>query len=90
VKNYLQVLTQATPGNYQKAYASQYSRNGTEHMKYALSTLMLRSLWLFSFNLTLAQALVLASVYFAYIIRPLHSWRLIYLATNLLQLDLSN
>ncbi|WZH48528.1 putative C6 finger domain protein [Fusarium acuminatum] len=69
---------------------SQCSPNGTEYMKYALPTLMLRSLWLFSFDLALAQALVLASVYFAYIVRPLHSWRLIYLATNLLQLKLSN
>ncbi|KAF5589989.1 C6 finger domain-containing protein [Fusarium pseudocircinatum] len=66
------------------------SPNDTEYMKYALPTLMLRSLWLFSFDLTLAQALVLASVYFAYIVRPLHSWRLIYLATNLLQLKLSS
>ncbi|KAF5528904.1 hypothetical protein FNAPI_14055 [Fusarium napiforme] len=68
----------------------QTSPNGTGYMKYALPTLMLRSLWLFSFDLTLAQALVLASVYFAYIVRPLHSWRLIYLATNLLQLKLSS
>ncbi|KAI3575883.1 hypothetical protein IWW34DRAFT_879561 [Fusarium oxysporum f. sp. albedinis] len=68
----------------------QTSPNGTKYMKYALPTLMLRSLWLFSFDLTLAQALVLASVYFAYIVRPLHSWRLIYLATNLLQLKLSS
>jgi hypothetical protein len=67
----------------------QTSPNGTKYMKYALPTLMLRSLWLFSFDLALAQALVLASVYFAYIVRPLHSWRLIYLATNLLQLKLS-
>lgn len=68
---------------------SQCSPSGTEYMKYALPTLMIRSLWLFSFDLALAQALVLASVYFAYIVRPLHSWRLIYLATNLLQLKLS-
>ncbi|VTT58621.1 unnamed protein product [Fusarium fujikuroi] len=71
------------------SWNSQTSPSGTEYIKYALPTLMLRSLWLFSFDLTLAQALVLASVYFAYIVRPLHSWRLIYLATNLLQLKLS-
>lgn len=65
------------------------SPHGTEYMQYALPTLMLRSLWSFSFDLALAQALVLASVYFAYIVRPLHSWRLIYSATNLLQLKLS-
>ncbi|KAK2667284.1 NAD-dependent epimerase/dehydratase [Fusarium oxysporum f. sp. vasinfectum] len=47
----------------------QTSPNGTKYMKYALPTLMLRSLWLFSFDLTLAQALVLASVYFAYILK---------------------
>ncbi|KAF4336067.1 C6 finger domain protein [Fusarium beomiforme] len=69
---------------------TQSSPAGTEYIKYALPTLMLRSLWLFSFDLALAQALVLASVYFAYIVRPLHSWRLIYLATNLLQLKLSS
>lgn len=68
----------------------QTSPNSTGYMRYALPTLMIRSLWLFSFDLTLAQALVLASVYFAYIVRPLHSWRLIYLATNLLQLKLSS
>ncbi|CVL08717.1 uncharacterized protein FMAN_06849 [Fusarium mangiferae] len=72
------------------SWNSQTSPSGTEYMKYALPTLMLRSLWLFSFDLTLAQALVLASVYFAYIVRPLHSWRLIYLATNLSQLKLSS
>ncbi|SCV51605.1 uncharacterized protein FFB14_12074 [Fusarium fujikuroi] len=72
------------------SWNSQTSPSGTEYIKYALPTLMLRSLWLFSFDLTLAQALVLASVYFAYIVRPLHSWRLIYLATNLLQLKLSS
>ncbi|KFA45569.1 hypothetical protein S40293_06598 [Stachybotrys chartarum IBT 40293] len=63
---------------------------GTEYMQYAIPTLMSRSLWSFSFDPILAQALVLASIYFAYIVRPLHSWRLIYSATNLLQFKLSN
>lgn len=68
---------------------SQNSPAGTEFMRYALPTLMSRSLWSFSFDSTLAQALVLASVYFAYIVRPLHSWRLIYSATTVLQFRLS-
>ncbi|KAI1395621.1 putative C6 finger domain protein [Hypoxylon fuscum] len=63
---------------------------GLEYMRHALPTLMSGSLWSFSYNAVLVQALVLASVYFAYIVRPLHSWRLIYSASTILQFKLSS
>lgn len=62
---------------------------GLEYMQHALPTLMSGSLWSFSYDAILVQALVLASVYFAYIVRPLHSWRLIYSASTILQFRLS-
>lgn len=62
---------------------------GFEYIRHALPTLMSGSLWSFSYNVVLVQALVLASVYFAYIVRPLHSWRLIYSASTILQFKLS-
>lgn len=68
----------------------QSSPAGFEYMRHALPTLMSGSLWSFSYNAVLVQALVLASVYFAYIVRPLHSWRLIYSASTILQFKLSN
>lgn len=67
----------------------QSSPAGFEYMRHALPTLMSGSLWSFSYNAVLVQALVLASVYFAYIVRPLHSWRLIYSASTILQFKLS-
>ena len=62
---------------------------GVSYMRRALPTLVAMSSWSFSQSILLPQALVLASVFFAYIIRPLHSWRLIYSASALLQLKLS-
>lgn len=62
---------------------------GMDYMQHAMQTLLYQSSWSFSFNLMLPQALVLASVYFAYIVRPLQSWRLIYSATTILQSKLS-
>lgn len=69
--------------------APESSPPGFEYMRHALPTLMSGSLWSFSYNVVLVQALVLASVYFAYIVRPLHSWRLIYSASTILQFKLS-
>lgn len=62
---------------------------GMRYIQYAMHTLLFLSSWSFSFDLMLPQGLVLASVYFAYIVRPLQSWRLIYSATALLQFKLS-
>lgn len=62
---------------------------GMQYMQHAMSTLISQSSWSFSYSLLLPQALVLASVYFAYIVRPLHSWRLIYSASTILQFKLS-
>ncbi|TPX11733.1 uncharacterized protein E0L32_007470 [Thyridium curvatum] len=62
---------------------------GMEYMQQALPTLISMSSWSFSYSNLLPQALVLASVYFAYITRPLQSWRLIYSASTLLQFKLS-
>ncbi|KAJ5812660.1 Transcription factor [Penicillium riverlandense] len=62
---------------------------GMVYMQHAMQTLLYQASWSFSFNLMLPQALVLASVYFAYIVRPLQSWRLIYSATTILQFKLS-
>jgi hypothetical protein len=68
---------------------SEGSPPGTEFMRYAVPTLMSHSMWSFSYNTVLGQALLLGSVYFAYIVRPLHSWRLAYSAATLLQFKLS-
>ncbi|KAF5011680.1 hypothetical protein FDECE_2218 [Fusarium decemcellulare] len=62
---------------------------GMCYMQHALPTLIAQSSWSFSYALLLPQALVLASVYFAYIVRPLQSWRLIYSASTILQFKLS-
>ncbi|EAQ85406.1 hypothetical protein CHGG_09420 [Chaetomium globosum CBS 148.51] len=61
---------------------------GMVYMQAALPTLVSMSSWSVSYSLLLPQALVLASVYFAYIIRPLQSWRLVYSASSLLQFKL--
>ena len=62
---------------------------GTRYIQHAMPTLITQSSWSFSYSLLLPQALVLASVYFAYIVRPLHSWRLIYSASAIVQFKLS-
>lgn len=62
---------------------------GMHYIRYAMPTLITHSSWSFSSSLLLPQALVLASVYFAYIVRPLQSWRLIYSASTILQFKLS-
>ena len=61
---------------------------GMAYMQAALPTLISMSSWSVSYSLLLPQALVLASVYFAYITRPLQSWRLVYSASSLLQFKL--
>ena len=55
----------------------------------ALPILMSLSSWTFSWTILLPQALVLSSVYFAYIVRPLQSWRLIYSASTILKFKLA-
>lgn len=62
---------------------------GMEYMQHAIPTLISLSSWSFSWTLMLPQALVLASVYFAYIVRPLQSWRLVYSASTILQFKFS-
>jgi len=76
--------TLAPPG----AQGFQESPPGMAYMQAALPTLISMSSWSVSYSLLLPQALVLASVYFAYIIRPLQSWRLVYSASSLLQFKL--
>ncbi|KAJ5159331.1 Transcription factor [Penicillium coprophilum] len=70
-------------------HAFLHSPPGMAYIQHALPTLLSQSAWSFSCCLMLPQALVLASVYFAYIVRPLQSWRLIYSATTLIQFKLS-
>jgi hypothetical protein len=74
----------ASPG----AEGFQSSPPGMVYMQAALPTLVSMSSWSVNYSLLLPQALVLASVYFAYIIRPLQSWRLVYSASSLLQFKL--
>jgi hypothetical protein len=62
---------------------------GMEYMQSAMPTLLSLSSWSISWNIFLPQALVLASVYFAYIVRPLQSWRLVYSASTILKFKLS-
>lgn len=62
---------------------------GIQYMQRALPTLISLSSWSFTSSLLLPQALVLASLYFAYIVRPLQSWKLIQAASSNLQLRLS-
>lgn len=80
----LGAATLAPPG----AEGFQASPPGMVYMQAALPTLISMSSWSVSYSLLLPQALVLASVYFAYIIRPLQSWRLVYSASSLLQFKL--
>ncbi|KAK3291221.1 uncharacterized protein B0H64DRAFT_330746 [Chaetomium fimeti] len=74
----------APPG----AHGFESSPPGMLYMQAALPTLISMSSWSVNYSLLLPQALVLASVYFAYIIRPLQSWRLVYSASSLLQFKL--
>lgn len=62
---------------------------GMQYMQYAMPSAMAVSSWSFSYSTLLTQALVLASIYFAYIVRPLHSWQLIHSACTILQFKLT-
>jgi hypothetical protein len=62
---------------------------GMRFIKHAMPTLLYQSSWSFSFDLSLPQALVLSSIYYAYIVLPLRSWRMVYSAATILQLQLS-
>lgn len=62
---------------------------GMDYIQYAMPILISQSSWSFSYSILLPQALVLASLYFAYLVRPLQSWRLIYSASTILQFKLS-
>lgn len=62
---------------------------GIRFINHAMPALIYQSSWSFSFNLSLPQALVLSSIYYAYIVRPLRSWRMVYSAATILQLQLS-
>jgi hypothetical protein len=63
--------------------------SGMEYMQSAMPILISLSSWSVSWSILLPQALVLASVYFAYIVRPLQSWRLVYSAATILKFKLS-
>jgi hypothetical protein len=56
--------------------------SGLPYMQKALPELLSASAWSFSWDVRTSQALILASVYFSYIARPLYSWRLINLAAT--------
>jgi hypothetical protein len=62
---------------------------GMEYIQSAVPILLSLSSWSVCWNIHLPQALVLASVYFAYIVRPLQSWRLVYSASTILKFKLS-
>jgi hypothetical protein len=48
----------------------------------ALRVILRRTIWGFRPNLEVCQALVLAGSFFAYLGRPLHSWKMIYYASH--------
>jgi hypothetical protein len=62
---------------------------GMQYMQAALPILMSLAEWTFEWHIFLPQALVLASIYFAYIARPLQSWRLVYSACTIIQFKIS-
>jgi hypothetical protein len=62
---------------------------GFLHFQAALRILIPESTWSFGSTLILPQALIFASLYFAYLARPLHSWKLVHLAANNIQLYIS-
>lgn len=72
-------------------HATDFQTNcpGIQYIQAALPTLLSLSTWSFDWHMSVPQALVLASVYFAYIARPLQSWRLVYSASTILQFKLS-
>lgn len=53
---------------------------GLSFFQPALRIILSRSLWGFTPNLRVCQALFLAGTYFSYLGRPLHSWKMIYTA----------
>ncbi|KAK2812659.1 hypothetical protein FQN50_001305 [Emmonsiellopsis sp. PD_5] len=63
---------------------------GMEYFQPALQILMAESAMSFGSNLLLPQALIFGGVYFAYLARPLQSWKLIHLASTDVQLLLSS
>ncbi|KGQ01239.1 hypothetical protein PAAG_12097 [Paracoccidioides lutzii Pb01] len=62
---------------------------GMEYFQPALQILMAESAVSLGSNLLLPQTLIFGGVYFAYMARPLHSWKLIHLASTEVQLLLS-
>jgi hypothetical protein len=67
----------------------QDSPPGMQYMQHVMPTLISLSAWSFPSSILLSQALVLASIYFAYIVRPLQSWRLMHSASTILQMNRS-
>lgn len=55
---------------------------GMSYMRRVLPELLVASTWNFIWDVKISQALILASVYFAYLARPLYSWRLINMAAS--------
>lgn len=53
---------------------------GLNFFQPALRIILSKSVWCFTPNLRVCQALFLAGTYFSYLGRPLHSWRMIYTA----------
>ena len=56
--------------------------SGMAYIQRALPELLSTAMWHFSSDTTVLQALVYAAVYLAYLARPLHSWRVINMATT--------
>ncbi|PGG98464.1 hypothetical protein GX51_06808 [Blastomyces parvus] len=67
----------------------QYWEPALKYFRPALSILMAESAFSFGSDLLLPQALIFGGICFAYLGKPLHSWKLIYMASTEVQLLLS-
>ncbi|OAX83338.1 hypothetical protein ACJ72_02298 [Emergomyces africanus] len=67
----------------------QYWVTSLKYLQPALSILMAEAAFSFGSDLLLAQALIFGGIYFAYLAKPLYSWRLIHMASTDVQLLLT-
>ncbi|KLJ07812.1 hypothetical protein EMPG_16715 [Blastomyces silverae] len=67
----------------------QYWEPALKYFRPALSILMAEAAFSFGSDLLLPQALIFGGICFAYLGKPLHSWKLIYMASTEVQLLLS-
>lgn len=56
---------------------------GLDYLRKALPEMLMASMWSFRRDPKIVQALIFAAVYFAYLARPLHSWRFVNIAATL-------